>query len=108
MHGKIIDYLYRPAKTVRVHGQRPQNATAGGNGVWIVKQQVQIIVLVQDENNDIHQLDIHPDVRKIYGRKGEHVTKEKALEICRRLKNIGKLELSEDGKSIEDLIDLVI
>ena len=108
MHGKIIDFMYKPAKTVTTHGHRPQNSTAGGNGVWIVRQQVQVIVLVLDENNDIHQLDIAPEVRKIYGRRGEHVTKDRALEICRRLKKIGKIELSKDYKSILELKDLIV
>ena len=108
MYGTIIDYIYKPAKTQTVQGQRPKNSTAGGNGVWLTKQQVQIVLLVKDEKNNMHQIDIAPECRKIYGRKGEHVTKDKALEICKRIKNLGKVELSEDGKTILELHDLVI
>ena len=107
MYGTVIDYVYKPAKTQTVQGQRPKNATAGGNGIWITKQQVQIVLLVKDEDNNTHQIDIGPEVRKIFGRRGEHVTKDKALEICKRIKNIGKVELSEDGKKIPELHDLV-
>lgn len=108
MYGTVIDYAYKPAKTNTVQGQRPTNATAGGNGVWIIKQQVQVTLLVKDEKNVIHQIDIGPEIRKIYGRRGEHVTKSKALEICKRLKNIGQIALSDDGKTIVELYDLVI
>ena len=108
MYGTIIDYAYKPARTQTVQGQRPKNSTAGGNGIWLTKQQVQIVLLVKDENNEIHQIDIAPEVRKIYGRKGEHVTKDKALELCKRLKNIGRVKLSEDGKSIPEIHDLVV
>lgn len=108
MYGTVIDFVYKPAKTQTVQGQRPKNATAGGNGVWVIKQQVQVVILVKDEKNNMHQIDIGPEVRKIFGRKGEHVTKDKALEICRRLKGIGSIELSEDGKTVLELYDLVI
>ena len=108
MYGTIIDFAYKPAKTLTVQGQRPKDAKAGGNGTWITKQQVQIMLLVKDEANVIHQIDIGPEMRKIFGRRGEHVTKDKAIEICKRLKNIGKIKLSEDGKNILELYDLVI
>lgn len=110
MHGIVTRYAYIPAGTSSGYGKPTGKTMAGGNGRWVAKTPVRVLVEVKDDNGRLHTVDIISALRKkcrlMSGTK-KSVTKTMALDTCERLIKIGDVEISEDGKEITNLFDLI-
>lgn len=110
MIGTVIDCIYLQGYSEFQQGVKgnkvPKNAIKGGNGSYTVGESPTCIITIDTKDGEI-ELDVTDEIKEALHEKGaKRISQKKAKETFRDL--MGKeVELSNDGKTIENLAEII-